>query len=65
MQGVVKGRGALPIFGTRKRSAFSTDAQSRSGSVGVDIVLEPPRLVWHISEGVLVSPVLDATREVS
>ena len=38
----------FPIFGTRKRSAFSTNAQSRFASAVLDGVLGPPlRLAGH------------------
>ena len=49
--GVVKGgpRGtqALPNFGTSKRSAFSTNTQSRFVSFVLDGVLRPLRLARH------------------
>ena len=49
-QGVLKGGegGTIsPIFGTTKRSVFSTNAQSRFASFVLDTVLGPPRLALH------------------
>ena len=54
-----------PVFGTKKKSAFSTNAQSRFASVVLDGVLRPPRLSWHTLRCPCFSVVPEATNEAS
>ena len=58
-------KGAPPIFGTTKTSAFSTKAQSRFAIVVLNGVLGPLRLAQHTRRCPCVSVVLEATHEVS
>ena len=51
--------------GSVRKSAFSTNAQSRFASVGVDGVLGPPRLAQHTLRCPCISVVPEATDEAS
>ena len=58
-------RGGHPIFGTTKRIANLTNAQSRFASVVVDAVLGHQRLAQHIRRCPCISVVQEATHEAS
>ena len=54
-----------PIYGTRKRSGFSTNAQSRFASVVLDGVRGPPHLECHTRRCPCISVFLEAMHEAS